>query len=320
MSTVLEDSPQFVPPGHFYSPIPSLAEIKARESIIFDDPTEKIADIALQADEQSRLLKVFGTYYNDLPFEQNDLLYGKLQALTEAYHATVDPGQKQQIYAQYERLIQEQRPTATRYFYDNPNYGYSDGVVYYCMLRHLRPKRVIEIGAGYSTALLLDTNERQFNGTIECITIDPYTETLSSVIRDSATTALTVINARVQDVDTGIFTTLEKNDVLFVDTSHVSKVFSDVNHILFTILPLLASGVHIHFHDIFWPFEYPKKWIYEGRCWNEIYLLRAFLANNDTFSISFFTSYMQKVFGDEIRCSLPLVMRGEGGSLWLRKH
>jgi hypothetical protein len=96
----------------------------------------------------------------------------------------------------------------------------------------------------------------------------------------------TVTVARLQDVDQEIFARLKANDILFIDSSHVAKIGSDVNHLMSEILPILAPGVHIHFHDIFYPFEYPRQWVEEGRAWNEAYLLEAFLSFNSEFERS----------------------------------
>ncbi len=92
---------------------------------------------------------------------------------------------------------------------------------------------------------------------------------------------------------TGLFEVpFNAGDVLFIDSSHVSKMGSDVNHILFNVLPLLKSGVFIHFHDMFYPFIYPKSWTEQGRFWNETFLLRAFLQNNKDFTIQFWGNFL----------------------------
>jgi hypothetical protein len=88
---------------------------------------------------------------------------------------------------------------------------------------------------------------------------------------------ITVIPQRLQDVELSTFKALGPNDILFVDSTHVAKVNSDVNRLFFEILPALSTGVYVHIHDIFYPFEYPRQWIDHGRAWNEMYLLRTFL-------------------------------------------
>ena len=89
------------------------------------------------------------------------------------------------------------------------------------------------------------------------------------------------------------FRKLEPNDILFIDSSHVVKTGSDVQHIFFKILPEIKSGVYIHFHDVFYPFEYPKHWIFDNHwSWNEYYFLMAFLMYNTSFKIVLSTTYL----------------------------
>lgn len=315
---------EFVPPGHYYSPIPSLDEIKACEHAVFGSPPSSIEGVDLCEHEQREWLEQFRAYYDTMPYKPIEKLYTVLKSYIEKNASTDNLSEKNEIRQQaitlYNQLLQENKPKQTRYFFDNPSYGYADGIIYHCILRHIKPRRVIEIGAGYSTCLLLDTNEIYFDGKIQCTSIEPYPDDLHSLLNESDGEKITIVASKIQDVDINIFKELEAGDILFVDSSHVSKVYSDVNHILFNILPVLNKGVYIHFHDIFWPFEYPKDWIYEGRFWNEMYILRAFLAYNNTFSIRFFTSYIQSVFRTDVDTAMPLLMRGDGGSLWLQKN
>jgi hypothetical protein len=128
-----------------------------------------------------------------------------------------------------------------------------------------------------------------------------------------------LIESDVQDVPLTRFEGLEANDVLFIDSSHVIKAGSDVVFLLSQVLPSLRPGVLIHFHDIFWPFEYPEEWLRGGRAWNEAYALRAFLQFNSRFEIVFFNSYLGIHEADALRFHLPLFLRNPGGSIWLRK-
>jgi hypothetical protein len=113
---------------------------------------------------------------------------------------------------------------------------------------------------------------------------------------------------------------LEAGDVLFVDSTHVAKAGSDVNHIFFRVLPALKPGVIIHFHDIFHPFEYPREWFFNGnRSWNELYLLRAFLMNNASYRVLFFNSWFAHKH-PECREVLPNFWKNPGGGFWMRKE
>jgi hypothetical protein len=127
-----------------------------------------------------------------------------------------------------------------------------------------------------------------------------------------------VIEKKSQEVDLEVFKQLEKGDVLFIDSTHVAKTGSDVNFILFSILPVLKKGVLIHFHDIFFPFEYPKKWVYRGNNWNETYFLRAFLMYNTNFKIKLFSHYMHRFHQDTFK-EMPLSYKNPGGNIWIEK-
>ena len=117
-----------------------------------------------------------------------------------------------------------------------------------------------------------------------------------------------------------VFSRLRAGDVLFIDSSHVSKVGSDVNYIFFNILPALQTGVRIHFHDVFYPFEYPEQWILNGRSWSEAYLLRAFLQFNQTFEVELFPNHLIRFHPEFFQKHMPLCVKDPGGSIWIRKN
>jgi len=278
----LKNNLRHVPPGHFYSPIPSLAEVKMDESKIFGNIPRNILGLELHEEEQLELLNQFIAYYEEMPFSS-------------------------------------QKREGLRYYFENPAYSYSDAILLYCMIRHLKPTRIIEVGCGFSSCMILDTNELFFGGSITTTFIDPYPELLISLVKDTDKKTIEIIPTRLQDVDFRLFETLQENDILFIDSTHVSKINSDVNRIFFDILPRLSSGVYIHFHDIFYPFEYPKDWVYEGRAWNEIYLLRAFLQFNSAFRIVLMNTFMEHFHKTLFEKSMPLCMKNTGGSIWICK-
>lgn len=270
------------PPGHYYSPIVSVAEVKAREAEIWKGlQTDGISGIALNTEAQRALVQSFYPYYAEMPYGSD---------------------------------AQE----GLRYHFDNSMYTYTDGIFLYSMLRHLRPKRVIEVGSGFSSSLMLDVNALFFSNEMELSFIEPYPKRLLDTISKEDASHITLLEKKVQEVPVSFFETLEKGDILFIDSTHVSKCGSDVNYILFDILPVLAPGVFIHFHDIFYPFEYPKGWVYGGRNWNENYLLRAFLIHNNTYSITLFSHYLHTHHKD-LFGALPLAQQNAGGNLWIEK-
>lgn len=212
-----------------------------------------------------------------------------------------------------------------RFHFDNEYYSFCDATMLHAMLRHYRPRRVVEVGSGFSSAVMLDTRDGYLDPTIDLTFIDPYPQRLQSLLRPDENA--TVLATKVQDVDLSVFEALQANDLFFVDSSHVVKLGSDVGWILFEILPRLAPGVVIHFHDIPWPFEYPMHWIRAGRAWNEAYFLRTFLQFNDRFQILFFNDYMVTHHAEAMRARLPSAMQTSkyaltlpASSLWLVKR
>jgi hypothetical protein len=272
-----------IPPGHFYSPIPSLEEIKKHETQIFGNVLRHIPGIDLDEANQLKLLDEFCNYYQEMPFKPH-------------------------------------KTNGLRYYFENGAYSYSDAILLYCMIRHLKPKRIIEVGSGFSSCVTLDTNELFFGGSISTTFVEPYPARLMSLVKQQDKEKIRTISDRLQEVDIGEFEALEANDILFVDSTHVSKVNSDVNRIFFEILPRLHTGVHIHFHDIIYPFEYPREWIYEGRAWNEAYLLRTFLQYNHAFRIVLMNTFMERYHESFFRERMPLCLKNAGGSIWLRKQ
>ncbi len=275
-----DDAPQGWRPGHFYSPVPSLVEFRRMEDRLYQSP-RSLPGMDLNEVEQLGVIDTLSTYCAGQPFREHK---------NEKY----------------------------RFFFENPNFSYGEAIVYYGLLRHLRPQRVIEVGSGYSTAMLLDTLDITGAPT-DCTCIEPFPELMQSLIRPEDNDRLRLVATTLQKVDLALFDALQSGDVLFIDSTHVSKVGSDVNIIVFEILPRLAPGVYVHFHDVFYPFEYPKEWVLQGRCWNEIYLLRAFLEYNVDFRIQVFNSFLAQHHGDALASALPLVAWRPGSSLWLRK-
>ena len=128
-----------------------------------------------------------------------------------------------------------------------------------------------------------------------------------------------LIRKKVQDVEPSRFDSLEEGDILFIDSSHVAKIGSDVNFLFFEILPRLAKGVLIHIHDVFVGFEYPLAWVAQGKAWNEMYVLRAFLQYNQSFKILAFNTFLEHFHQAEFQQHLPLCLKNTGGSIWLQK-
>lgn len=271
----------FSPLGHFYSPMVNLESVKSRENKIWSSNGNDVEGISLNVDTQKSLLKELELFYSALPFAA-------------------------------------QKKEGLRYYFENEYYSYTDGIILYGIMRKANPRKIIEIGSGYSSALMLDVNTLFFNNSIQLTFVEPYPDRLYSLINDQDRISAKVLVQDVQDLGSTHFDILEENDILFIDSSHISKTGSDVNYLLFEVLPRLKSGVWIHFHDIFYPFEYPKEWVYEGRNWNEDYIVRAFLMYNSSFQIKLFSHYLHFHHPDAFS-NMPLCYKNHGGNLWLQK-
>ena len=198
---------------------------------LFDAAMRELPGIDLRLDEQLALLSELAAYYAEMPF------------------STAESPDR-------------------RYHFDNGYYTYSDAIFLYSMIRHIRPRRIIEIGSGWSSFVMLDTNELFFESRIELTFIEPYADRLRSRLHARDQQTATVIEAPLQSADLSLFDALGPGDMLFVDSSHVAKIDSDVNRIVFEVLPRLAPGVLIHVHDISFPFEYPMQWLENGSVLN----------------------------------------------------
>jgi hypothetical protein len=213
----------------------------------------------------------------------------------------------------------ERQQPSRRFWLRNGYYEYGDAVTLFSMIRHFRPRRIIEVGSGFTSALMLDTNDKYFNPPVQLTFIEPYPDRLNSLLTANDTKTTRLFTAPVQSVPLEEFDQLEAGDFLFIDSSHVAKFASDVNHLFFMVLPRLRPGVIIHIHDIFFPFEYPLKWFQDGRAWNELYLVRAFLQCNRAYEILLFNSFLGFQYPEEVKRLIPLMGIDSGAALWLRK-
>jgi predicted O-methyltransferase YrrM len=265
-------------PGHYYSPVPSRADVISRLGTTFP----VLQDLDLNRDQQFSLLQSLAEFYGDIDF----------------YHFP-EPGR--------------------RYYYDNNFFTYADAIFLSCMLRKFRPSKIIEIGSGHSSAVMLDTVDTLPDYNPSITFVEPYPERLYGVLKPGDRNKYQIIEKPLDSVDATLFSELGGNDLLFVDSSHVVKYGSDVQRIFFGVLPILQPGVIVHFHDIFKDFEYPDQWLRGGAYFNEAYLLRAFLSSNSDWQILLFEVDILDQFQEFIRKHFPLVNSGHGSSMYVQK-
>jgi methyltransferase family protein len=269
------------PPGHFHSPIPDHTELLRHVEWMKAEKLE-VRDIRFNHQQQFGTLEAFAAFYDDLPFpvSQSD---------------------------------------ACRYFYDQGVFCYPDAIFLYCFLRHMRPSKIIEVGSGFSSAVILDTVERFFPVPPQITFVEPDAIRLNRLLREKDRETVHILEQQVQNLPLDLFRCLGPGDLLFIDSSHVLKCGSDLQFVLFEVLPQLPVGVYVHFHDVFEKFEYPEGWLLRGWFWNEAYFLRAFLTNNSAWEIYFFNNYVRRQFEKFLEQKMPLCLKDVGGSLYIRR-
>ena len=269
------------PAGHYHSPIPSRDEVLDYIESKKSTNSEPVG-VEMNADGQYNLLNEYALFYKDLPFPE------------------------------------EQTP-GIRFYYRNDWFGYSDAIFLYCFLRKYTPKKIVEVGSGFSSAVMLDSIDLVYTRRPEITFIEQNPDRLISLLKEGDRQQIKLIDDRIHNVPGDVFLTLEAGDLLFVDSSHVVKCGSDLQLLMFEILPYLQPGVFVHFHDVFYPFDYPSEWLKEGRYWNENYFLRAFLSYNSEWRIVFFNGYVHRIFGELMREKMPLCAKNPGGSLYIQR-
>lgn len=262
-------------PGHYYSPLP--------------DP-----GVA----EQAAVDAALGPWPIDVDLHEDDqlALLEQLEPLAADVAFPVEP------------------TPGHRFYHENSQLPYGDAILLSLLLRHWTPSRIVEVGSGYSTAVILDTIDDHFDTPPQVTSIEPFPDRLHEVV-GSFPDHFELRAEPVQTAGFAPFEQLDTGDVLFIDSTHVAKAGSDVLHELFQVLPRLKAGVHVHLHDICWPFEYPAMWARQGRAWNELYVVHALLANSDAYRIELFNHMMLTVhrewFDEHMpRCLTPRVRFG----------
>ena len=271
---------RFAPPGHFYSPIPRIGEVVADADRLFAFP-DHVPGIDHRPEQQRHIVERIAEVLRD------------------------------------DDLPDEPSPDR-RYYAHNIAFGIGDATVLLGMLRLYRPRRIVEVGSGYSSALILDTVEQHLPDTTVTF-VEPHSDLLRSLMRPGDEARCEILETRAQDLDVEIIRQLEADDILFIDSTHVVRTGSDVCRIVLELLPEVRPGVVVQIHDMFWPFELPREWVEEGRQWAECYLVRAFLTNNRDWEILLMNDYVGRFETEWLHHVLPRFLGNPGGSLWLRR-
>ncbi len=278
----MSDVRLFVEPGHYYSPIVDTEELK-KSGFSELRGRDELAGVSLDFNSMEQLFDA-------------------------AMHAQADLD------------FPEEKTSGYRYYSKNEMFSIGDARILAGMIRLHKPKRIIEVGSGFSSAVILDTLNRESDEKTSVTFIEPHTERLMGLLSDQDKRRVEIIESGIQEVPLSTFDILEAGDILFLDTTHISKTGSDVNHEVFHILPRLKSGVIVHFHDVFADFEYPDIWIFDhNRSWNELYVLRAFLMYNNAFYVKLANHALSKKHPNTIMRFYPEMINEPGGGLWIAK-
>lgn len=269
------------PAGHYHSPIPSPDDMLRRQHELWAS-RETLVGVDMQVPSQLDLLERLRPY---------------VAAINYPVEASTDPNQ---------------------YYYQNGMFPVLDAEFLFGALCLLKPERVVEVGSGFSSLVMADVNRRILHGAMDITCIEPYPRDFLMV---GVPGIARVVASRLEEADPALFEELQSGDVLFIDSSHVSKTGSDVNYLFFDLLPRLRPGVYVHLHDIFLPDEYPQSWVMdEQRSWNEQYLLHAFLMHNNAWRVVWMAYYMVSRHMPLITSVFPRCPSlGSGGSFWMQR-
>jgi len=273
---------------HYYTPVPDVYELKDRGAL---DAESALPGVDFRPQAQLDLLaRLGGTFGQECDWPQ-------------------EPG-----------------PDPFGFHLNNGNFSYGCAASLHCMIRDRLPREIVEIGSGNSSKVIsaaLAANAAQGRPARYAV-VDPN---MRPEYRDLALPHLAEAHhLRVEELPVAFFDRLGEDDILFVDSSHVSKAGSDVNFLILEVLPRLKPGVVVHFHDIPLPFEYPTAYFLNAehrRFWNESYLLQAFLACNDSFEVLLAMTWLMRKHADAFRRAFARFDASrnwaESGSFWIRR-
>ncbi len=270
---------------HFYSPVPDISDLQNRKIFV---RKSLLKGIDFREKEQLDLLLELGAKYGqecDWPQEQTNF--------DEEFHL------------------------------NNDSFRFGCAAGLHTILRNYKPKNVFEIGSGYSSRVISKALDLNAKDGAECYyeIIDPYP---NDVIKNKLKNVGKINEQRVELVSPDLFTRLQENDVLFIDSGHTVRVGGDVNYLYLEVLPILAKGVIIHIHDINLPYEYPEVYCTNPSFrvfWTEAYLLQAFLAFNTSFEVMLGMTFIQTQHMDVFMKAFPKYQSdfSRSGSFWIRK-
>ncbi len=272
-------------PVHFYSPVPDLKDLDQREVWTRRTPLRGI-EMGLEA--QVRFLT----------------------DLAKAYAHECDwPAESPQ--------------DPTQFYWNNVSFSFQCASLLHYMIRHHKPRRIIEVGSGMSSRVIsaaLRMNEAETHQPCEYAIVDPFPSEETRRLPFLAS----IQTRKVEELDPSFFEDLGAGDILFIDSGHTVKIGGDVNFLFLEVLPVLAPGVVIHVHDIPMPHEYPRVYYTNPTfrvLWTESYLLQAFLMFNNEFEVLGAATYLNSTAKEAFPVIFPKdPKKSESGSFWMRRR
>jgi predicted O-methyltransferase YrrM len=255
-----------VSPNHYYWPVPDIRELEARQWPAEDDP---------------------------IGFDLG--LHGQIDFL-------------QTVVSKYQsEWASDSAPFfSIGYSYNNGFFETVDAEIAYSLVRHYKPRRIVEVGGGFSSRVIaaaLNENLRQDGVRGELVTIDPFPDRFP---QKALNDRVHLIPETIQKVDIDVFLSLKDGDFLFLDSSHVVGIGSDVVREYLEIIPRIDKGVIVHAHDIFIPGDYPRHAVLHNLAfWSEQYLLQALLTFSPNFAVLWGSSYMQSRASHALENAFP---------------
>jgi hypothetical protein len=253
-------------PNHFYWPIPDFRRLEERDW----QALSKLMGVRLGFPAQLRRMREFVTRYrSELNFPAGDTSDYAEFHLNNGFFETVD------------------------------------AEIAHCMVRHWKPRLMIEIGGGNTTRLAAAAMQRnaEEGRPGKLISVEPHPD---PGLRLGFPGLTELIDKPVQELPLEFFESLQEGDILFLDSSHVVTVGSDVVYEYLEILPRLRPGVIVHIHDVFLPADYPRKFVMQNLCfWGEQYMLQAFLSFNHSFEVLWSSSALQFTHREELELAFP---------------
>jgi hypothetical protein len=265
-----------VVPCNFYSTVPSVTDM---------DSSFELAE---------------GAPYRTSSLFDDEFIFGFLEAI-DRYADEFDPP------------LDDDENAPSGFFWNNSQFSYSDAMSYYCVIRHIKPKTVLEIGSGFSTLVARQALDK--NGSGKLVIVEPYPREWLAHLD------LELHRVPAQSLSPSFFNSkFADGDILFIDSTHTVKAGSDCLQIYLRILPALRAHLTIHVHDIYLPMPMPRHDFDRHIYWTEQYLLLAYLLDNPRTHTLFASRYLWRFHNEKITAFMRGRFGPGGASFWFHRR